>query len=98
MTDTPSHTPGLWRARDLGAGTIDIASEKGLCLATCYGEPERAVRLANAHLMAAAPDMLAALQGVLAWADARKSELVPFGPGGAAMRAVRDAIAKATGA
>lgn len=70
MTDTqPKHTPGPWRPN---GNTIELANGMALRVATCtpigtgYASKGREESRANARLIAAAPDMLDALRGLLA--------------------------------
>lgn len=59
------HTPGPWKICDHGEDTIAITDELqdyGICVVG--SAPIKQVR-ANAHLIAAAPEMLAALQKAL---------------------------------
>ena len=87
MTDT-THTPGPWRVlHKRGVFPMDTES-----LAIGTAEQHRKEHVANALLMAAAPDMLAALQEVLPLAENWGH---PDHPG---IVAARTAIARATGA
>ena len=84
------HTPGPWVATHANgndfivkAGDIEVVAGCG-----CYGSPYmRGNPDADARLIAAAPDLLEALQGVLRVADRATDEF----------DAARAAIAKATG-
>jgi len=84
------HTPGPWVATHANgndfivkAGDIEVVAGCG-----CYGSPYmRGNPDADARLIAAAPDLLAALHGVLRVADRATDEF----------DAARAAIAKATG-
>jgi hypothetical protein len=85
------HTPGPWEwvGRDLEAGDYETVIETEVSCGTyCYGgSPVVKVSAADKLLIAAAPDLLEALRGVLSIADpARRSS-----------RLARAAIAKATG-
>ena len=64
---TTKHTPGPWviGKRDHDVVMVDTASGTAIC--DVYGESDD--RPANARLIAAAPDLLAALKGVIAVAD-----------------------------
>jgi hypothetical protein len=84
-----AHTPGPWRisARGLDKG---IESERGPPIAFPYG-PTPAVREANAKLIAAAPDLLAALIEAHSW-------LTEYNIGSApVLKLIQSAIDKATG-
>lgn len=92
MTDQPKHTPAPWTIQEYGdddAPALVIhkgETENRVCfMATpgSYGDP--AIIEADAHLIAAAPDMLAALKAVVTMRDR------------GAFEAARAAIAKATG-
>jgi hypothetical protein len=86
------HTPGPWAAtgwemREVSAHGHTIA----LCLGGNSAEAARMAR-ANAALIAAAPDMLAALEAILSCADARDSDSMAN-----AMTDARAVITKAKG-
>ena len=51
---------------------------------------------ANAHLIAAATDLLQVAQGCLGWLDHANKQNPPTGPDEAWLKPLRDAIAKAT--
>ena len=86
MTDT-THTPGPWRVlHKRGVFLMDTET-----LAIGMADRHRKEHVANARLMAAAPDMLAALQEVLPLAENWGH---PDHPG---IVAARTAIARATG-
>lgn len=87
-----SYTPGPW-IMDIDLQIADVITPDRELLATAF--PMRTPRgksyeiaEANARMIAAAPDMLAALQGVLRVADRKTDEF----------DAARAAITKATGA
>lgn len=76
------HTPGPWK---ITAASFTI---KAAAVGTVvYGNPDNPNRLADARLIAAAPDLLEALKGVLRVADRATTEF----------DAARAAIAKAEG-
>jgi hypothetical protein len=59
-----SHTPGPWGGRNYRDGLgIDVLSGSGICVATTPGDA--AHDFANAHLIAAAPELLAALKAAV---------------------------------
>lgn len=69
---TANHTPKPWevssrtRTRDAGAGTQHttvVAADQCVCLVSGGGETQAA----NAHLIAAAPDMLEVLEFINEW-------------------------------
>jgi len=77
---TPKHTPGPWQVNltrvDHAIFRWHIASEKNgsafpICEHVIESEPTGAEQLANARLIAAAPDLLAAVEELVA----------AFGPG-----------------
>jgi hypothetical protein len=81
------HTPGPWSV-DLGTATATVRSEhKGVSIARCYQGDE------DARLIAAAPELLEALQDMLRCQEmiskGNHEYLLPWG-------SVRAAIAKAT--
>lgn len=96
-----SHTPGPWHYR-VGADPHNqgqVSSEStGATVAITYGDEGGA----NAHLIAAAPDLLAALEafdqgfrdGSIKWAKPRQADSEPYHPANIAMCA---AIARAKG-
>ncbi|CAB3858572.1 hypothetical protein LMG26854_03347 [Achromobacter aegrifaciens] len=92
---TTKHTPGPWH-RDTASGFgCDVRANNGRKVAATWGvnngdphRPEyRAECDANAHLISAAPELLAAIEGVLRVADRATVEF----------DAARAAIAKAKG-
>jgi hypothetical protein len=93
-------TPGPWRI--VGGFTVNtyrVEAKDGSICTPCYGRPERGTDLANARLIAAAPDLLAALKEVSKWLAAQRD--FEFGNATpeeyAAVESARDAIAKAEG-
>ena len=99
--NTVSHTPGPWRIifggfesdDGFGIGTDNAAASRVKVTAECWpctiiDQQHRAELSANARLIAAAPDLLAALVGVVRVADRATVEF----------DAARAAIAKAKGA
>lgn len=80
MTDQPKWTPGDWAGKgqtsedDVFCGTMHRICADGAWLAfvpTWKDNPDEASEAeANAHLIAAAPDMYAALDGLLGLLDA----------------------------
>lgn len=92
------HTPGEWRVEPECSYGYDIRSEgeKWVCSANNdHGNPERfptnEESLSNAHLIAAAPDLLEALEFVVE--KVRTADLMVVG----ADIVINDAIAKARG-
>lgn len=97
------HTPGPWFARFHGDGAFDIEDKDpregcnlSSVLCSRYTWREKAVEMkANARLMAASPDLLAALQTFVKYlADTDEEGLIEHVE---PMIAARAAIAKATG-
>jgi hypothetical protein len=94
---TAKHTPGPW---EVSGGTLRIYSAKTKDIvgwvATESPEnglaPSPPVAIANAHLVAASPDLLAALTALMADIDAQL-----IGSKSALREQARAAIAKATG-
>ena len=113
MTPKQKHTP--WRSepctsgfRAPDAGDFQIVAENMICPGTVWGHSGFKEGEANAHLIAAAPDMLAALKLIEKSLSAHNRERREdseeahcgwdFGEGfGGGLDAVRAAIAKATG-
>lgn len=100
------HTPGPWEYlapvgsndfvvsawdRDFRKGVIRIAYVPNKIYTHMHGWPEHNQRHANARLICAAPELLAALIAVL------PSALVMINENHAGMKLARAAIAKATG-
>ena len=81
------HTPGPWRIEY--EPYCHVRSDAGCVLASDYTTE------ANARLIAAAPDLLAALQAALAESDRAKRDFTAMGHDWA--KAARSAIAKAAG-
>lgn len=87
---TTQHTPGPWIADGNGI-------HKGTrCVATTHTEPKEQ-RDADAHLIAAAPDLLEALRELREWVDAWTPKFTYEPEYGSTARRVYDAIAKAEG-
>ena len=86
-----NHTPGPWYTMGAGVYTGSAQNDNIAHIATAhfYGVPGDP--MANARLIAAAPELLAALQ-LLVRGDGQPDECAR------AMRAARAAIARATGA
>lgn len=91
MSDT-THTPGPWTVSQPSEKYIDTAT--GSVAALTYGATK-----ADAHLIAAAPDLLAALTKLVANWDANHipSALDDLSPPNLDIGAARAAIAKAKG-
>jgi hypothetical protein len=85
------HTPGPWVAENI-TGTcwqIDAESDAVATTQFCYARETAA----NARLMAAAPDLLAALKEILPWHDSHPAEAT----NNPLINRCRAAIAKAEG-
>jgi hypothetical protein len=63
------HTPGPWEALTADQDGIVIVSGPFSVCTVNANEPQEAECLGNARLIAAAPELLAALERLLAWAD-----------------------------
>lgn len=88
-----THTPGPWRVE---CGTLIVAGDVSLTrTAEAYSELKDGARFwetrANARLMAAAPELLAALEQAVEWAALNKQRA-----GTLDVDAMKAAIAKAT--
>jgi len=93
-TQKQKHTPGPWRIVD--GQSIHAGTGEDRLIAHCHAghEPER---FANAHLIAAAPDLLAALLAASTWFGKLHQD-AHDGASLSEMKAgVRAAIAKARG-
>lgn len=95
------HTPGPWRQDSLGGTSIWAEPRGGACIADCEADSfsgrtqSRPLdeRVANARLIAAAPELLAVAQYVV-----DRAEWQRWDEKDALLVMVRAAIAKATGA
>ena len=96
MTDQPKWTPGPWRV--LNDEAIKVASSDGSLATVTHihlrGRRDTSEVEANAHLIAAAPDMAEALEKALNFITNTESEMGETLPCGDAARA---ALAKARG-
>ena len=91
------HTPGPWSAEPIDYGCFDVKCEFGYFIATCH-DGVRGTRNAdvNARLIAGAPDLLAALQRIVAVLD--KQVASPhLAERASPLAQAKAAIAKATG-
>ena len=91
-----THTPGPWQRRTHYNCEIIARDNGGLMVlrAKAFGGSREEID-ANARLIAAAPDMLAALKGAIEeWTDDNRTITGAFLP---AYRNIQDAIAKAEG-
>ena len=93
---TAQHTPGPWYERhgQISSGNSTHGCTIANCNATARGIPTGEVE-ANATLIAAAPDLLAALEQCLPILDAHRR--AALGEGDLTARTARAAIAKAGG-
>ncbi len=101
---TSKHTPGPWSVGTRGDGTpgyVYCDNELGSAVAIVYGKPleytvfSRAEEIANARLIAAAPDLLEALRYYASPETWTINQVE--GPDGDYGAKARAAIAKATG-
>jgi len=83
------HTPGKWSSFDNGQGRIYVASDNGSMVAFIESDEENLD--ADTELIAAAPELLAALKRMVVSYEHEASMNNP------ALLAARAAIAKATG-
>lgn len=91
-----SHTPGPWIAEaETDRRPAGVSAPHNYALADVFGE-SRAVREANARLIAAAPEMLEALRNVAAVGHARDNVERANDKLDACIEWARAAIAKAT--
>lgn len=96
------HTPGPWGVthQTLTDQSWDVVSEAisgGICVATCgCCESESSHIAANAHLIAAAPELLQACKAVLAWIESHSDEEWRHDHAGSE-EVLQSAIAKAEG-
>lgn len=95
------HTPGPWEARHWGAADHEMEDGETAFIVTAAESSGLLSRSnADARLIAAAPDLLAALKALLPVAEAferQASKGAGGRRGGAVFAAVRAAIAKAEG-
>ncbi len=66
-TKTTTHTPGPWTIREISSGPQIVDSENRTVVDRLYSAMRRNDTDANARLIAAAPDLLAALGEVSAY-------------------------------
>lgn len=95
--DNSAHTPGPWMVEPLGSACFEVKCEFGYFIATCH-DGVRGTRNAdvNARLIAGAPDLLAALQRIVAVLD--KQVASPhLAERASPLAQAKAAIAKATG-
>lgn len=91
------HTPGPWRRHSVEA--YIVVSNDGTAVADTEADSvQHHQRLCNARLIAAAPDLLEALKGIVDDDDAGVSLADQLARSGARMAAAKAAILKATGA
>lgn len=82
------HTPGPWRISWGRNGTYPLAVDNGSAnVVTSFGRPSNPEARANAHLIAAAPELL----------DVLKTFVAGFRDHDEVIKLARAAIAKATG-
>lgn len=95
------HTPGPWQAQawschaatTIVSGDTDACGDQFMVIAECAGQGRPSDHcLADARLIAAAPDLLAACQALIAHCD----ENPPMGDSLWSVQLIRYAIAKAT--
>lgn len=100
---TTTHTPGPWRAMHDGAVQRDAPLPMGGAVVAYTRHADLATQAANARLIAAAPDLLAALHHIEAIAKTGILHQSSLDPAGLldllrdAAGAARDAIAAAKG-
>mgnify|MGYP000878657138 CR=1 FL=1 len=95
--DNSAHTPGPWMVEPLGSACFEVKCQCGYFIATCH-DGVRGDRNAdvNARLIAGAPDLLAALQRIVAVLD--KQVASPhLAERASPLAQAKAAIAKATG-
>ena len=94
------HTPGPWGVIIGDAGPIVFSGNKGSMVATCTKRITSTERESNARLIAAAPELLEALQDMIDSVivlDVTESERSLVSAAENAIAKARSAIAKATG-
>lgn len=89
-----AHTPGPWRVNRKGGSQTTVLSDDDLVVATAWSSTYRDAAEANARLIAAAPDMLAALEDAL---DAITDGVILPDRRDEAIRVIQAAIDKAEG-
>ena len=98
------HTPGTWSAltpdqfgRPVQADWVVAGGDAYICVGPQWDEEYRDESLANAHLIAAAPELLEALEYLASLAEEAMREVGEYDIE-AELAEARAAIAKATGA
>ena len=71
------HTPGPWKQHDQGRTVVQERAAFDLVIAN-LSEPDHGSRIANARLIAAAPEMYAILQTVAEFHDLAQQENDPI--------------------
>ena len=100
---TTKHTPGEWRVRHNSVGGPFISSDNGTIAdvrtfgGIHVGGPQHPETMANARLIAAAPDLLEALQNIAEYWNQDQNEEAMADACWHAIHTARAAIAKATG-
>ena len=97
VAETARHTPGPWRAMPDGAIQKDAAMPTGAAVIAYTRHADEKTMRANARLIAAAPDLLAALRLLLDGLQTYAPEFLHGLPKADYIRAARAAIAKAEG-
>ena len=110
MEQEAAHTPGPWRATSRNIENVAnwasripfaIEIEVGHSVAPIADVCDQPAAEANARLIAAGPDLLAACKSMIEWDDREKDHAVDFSARmalcDAAFKAARAAIAKAEG-
>ena len=92
MSNEQKWTPGPWHSR--GYPTISAGKGKGMVAKVLERYMDRAEREANAHLIAAAPELFDACLDLLAWHDALAD---PLWHGSPSQTKAIAALAKANG-
>ena len=93
------HTPGPWRVQATGHSfVVEAHTHTEVISVDANGNPCRwsEYNEANARLIAAAPELLEALQALLGWEEAEIKHFEATGPDDWIMEIARAAIAKAT--
>jgi len=97
-----NHTPGPWHIQKYSKDKLFVNAEHDQIAHILHTEtrglistPER--RAANAHLIAAAPELLANLTGLLPWIELAKLQTKPYLPDADYLETAYAAICKAKG-
>lgn len=95
VKETVKHTPGPWNVSGSHIVSVKTGVQLAEVFSPCGYDPKNQKEAANARLIAAAPDLLAALEQCLVIVDAHRR--ISGGDGDMAAMNARAALARAKG-